>query len=236
MRRARRARDHPLRRRSRRRARPADAARAAAQAARALCAELRRGQRGERGRRARHHTAHRRGAARRRRGRHHAGQPRLPSPRDLRLPRRAGADPAARQLPALPTRARRLRRRAPRRAPRRGQPVGQPVPAGGPPGVRGDRVGPGEPRRAYRPRPRRHARGGHEREGGDGLVPRRSRDRRRGDAHPRPHCGRPGAAGRDRLHHRRGDDRPARRSDRRQEGAGDRVAADPHVRAVRDRR
>ena len=101
-----RRREHPVLRRPRRRHRPAHAARAAAAAARAPRPDVRRRQRRERRRRARHHAEDRRRAARRRRRRDHARQPRLPPPRDLPLPRRAAADPAPRQLPARPARAR----------------------------------------------------------------------------------------------------------------------------------
>ena len=57
--------------------------------------------------------------------------------------------------------------------------------------------------RQGRPRARRHARRGHEREGRHGLVPRRPRHRGRRDAHPRADRRRARAAGRDGLHHRR---------------------------------
>ena len=71
-----------------------------------------------------------------------------------------------------------------------------------------------------RPRARRHARRGDEREGGDGLAPRRPRDRRRRHPHARPDRRRPDPARRHRLHHRRRHDRAARRRDRRQARAG----------------
>ena len=85
-----------------------------------------------------------------------------------------------------------------------------------------------------RPHPRRHARRGHEREGRDGLVPRRPRERRRRHAHAHPDGRRTRAAGRHRLHHGRRDDRAARWRDRRQEGACDRVARHADAHPLRD--
>ena len=52
--------------------------------------------------------------------------------------------------------------------------------------------------------------------------------------HPRADGRRARAARRDRLHHRRRHDRPARRRDRRQEGAGDRALPDADAGALRD--
>ena len=52
----------------------------------------------------------------------------------------------------------------------------------------------GQLRGQGRPRARRHARRGDEREGRHGLVPRRPRDGRRRHAHPRPHGRRARAA------------------------------------------
>ena len=99
---------------------------------------LRRRQRRERRQRRRHHAEDRRRAVRRRRRRDHARQPHLPPARDLRLPRRARADPAAGELPQKPARPRLVRRRARRRAARRREPVGQPLHAR--PGTRRSRT------------------------------------------------------------------------------------------------
>ncbi len=90
--------------------------------------------------------------------------------------------------------------------------------------------------RRRRPRARRRARRGDLREGGDGLAPRRPRDRRGRHAHARSDRRRARAAGRDRLHHRRRHDRCPRRRDRRQARAGDRVAAHADAGALRDLR
>ena len=102
----------------------------------------------------------------------------------------------------------------------RGEPVGHAVPGGGALAVPGGRRRPGRAARQDDPRAGGHARRGHQREGGDGLAPRRARDRLRGHPHPRAHRRRPRAARRHRLLHRRGHDRRPRRGDRREEGAG----------------
>ena len=114
-----------------------------------------------------------------------------------------------------PARPRHLHRRARRRHARRRQPQRQPLHAGRQPGARDGRRGAARGL-GRRPRAGRHARGGDEREGRDGLVPRRQGDRRGRHAHARPDRRRPRAARRDGLHHRRRHDRRARRRDRRQ--------------------
>ena len=132
---------------------------------RAPRADVRRGQRRERRGRPRHHAEDRRRAVRRRRRRHHAGQPRLPSQGDLPVPRRSGAHHAPGELSALAAGARLGDRRARRRAPRGGQPQRQPLPARRAAGLRRDRRRARPARGQGRPRPRRHARRGDEREG-----------------------------------------------------------------------
>ena len=84
-----------------------------------------------------------------------------------------------------------------------------------------------------RPRARRHARRGDEREGRARLVPRRQGHRRRRHAHARADRRRARAPGRDRLHHRRRHDRRPRRRDRRPPRAVDRGHAHAHADALR---
>ena len=96
-----------------------------------------------------------------------------------------------------------------------------------------------DPRRAARPgrpRARRLPRRGDQREGRDGLAPRRPRDRLRGHPHPRAHRRRARAPRRHRLRHRRGDDRPARRRDRREARAGAGALPHPDAGPLRDLR
>ena len=62
---------------------------------------------------------------------------------------------------------------------------GHALPGGGALAVRARSTRPRRAARRRRPRARGHARRGHEREGGDGLAPRRARDRLRGHPHPR---------------------------------------------------
>ena len=190
-----------------------------------LAARLRRRQRRERGRRPRDHAQDRRRALRQRRRRDHARQPRLPPPGDPPLPRARAADRPAGELPAPPARQRRDDRRAGRRAAGVVNLIGTVfLDAARSPFDEIESLL-HEPRGQGRPRPRRPARRGDEREGRDGLVPRRPRHRGRRHPHARPDRRRARAARRHRLHDRRRHDRPARRRDRRQEGAGDRVAA-----------
>jgi metallophosphoesterase (TIGR00282 family) len=64
--------------------------------------------------------------------------------------------------------------------------------------------------------------------------PGRPRDRLRGHPHARAHGRRPRAAGRHRLHQRRGNDGSARGRDRREARAGARALQDDDARQVRD--
>ena len=158
----------------------------------------------------------RRRAVRGGRRRDHARQPRLPPPRDLPLPRRASRGSCGPRTTCTGSRA-----------------TGHTVVERD--GVRlgvvnlSGNVFMAAGRSAFaeadalvarltgdgRPHARRHARRGDEREGRDGLAPRRPRDRGARDAHARADRRRAGAAGRDRLHHRRRHDRRARRRARR---------------------
>ena len=168
---------------------------AAARPARAPRARLRRRQRRERRRRARDHPEDRRRAVRRRRRRDHARQPHLPPPRDLPVPRRAASGSCGRptSCAASPATA-----GAWSRATACGSGVvslsGNLFMNAGRAGVRRGRRGAARAARQGRPRARRHARRGDEREGRDGLAPRRPRDRRRRHPHPRPDRRRPRAA------------------------------------------
>ena len=85
------------------------------------------------------------------------------------------------------------------------------------------------------PRAGGHARGGHEREGCDGLAPRRARHGVPGHPHARAHRGCPRAAGRHRLLHRRGHDGPARGRHRREARASARAVLDDDGGPVRER-
>ena len=85
-------------------------------------------------------------------------------------------------------------------------------------------------------RARRLPRRGDEREGGDGPLARRPRDRGLRHAYARPDERRARAAGRDGGDHGRGDDGPARLGDRRQGRARDPADAHRDARAVRDGR
>ena len=173
----------------------------------------------------------------RRRRRHHARQPRLPPARDLRLPRPHERDPAALQLPAQPAGARRLRRRARRRAARRREPQRQPLPARRAPGVhrRSTRRSASCAGRVDHVLVDFHAEATSEKVAlGWYLDGRVTRGRRH--PHPRADRGRPRAAGRHGLHHRRRHDRPARRRHRRAQGAVDPRLRHAHERALRDLR
>ncbi|CAA9493613.1 MAG: Uncharacterized protein YmdB, partial [uncultured Solirubrobacteraceae bacterium] len=223
---------HPLRGRRRGRRRPPDAARPAAAAALRARRRLRGGQRRERRRRHRHHPADGRRAAVAGSRRDHARQPHLPPSRGLVLPGLRAANSASGQLPARPAGAGDLRRRARRCAAGHRQPDRQPVHGQRDAGLRRSRPGARGGRRG-RSRPGRHARRGDQREGGPRLAPRRTGHGRGGDPHARSDGRCAGAPRRHRLRHRRGDDRRARRRDRRQAGAVDRGDAHPHADALR---
>ena len=131
----------------------------------------------------------------------------------------------------LPARPRRVRRRARRRAARRGQPLGQRLPARRA-RTRSRRSTPiaRRPARPLRPRARRLPRRGDEREGRAWAGTSTAASTAVVGTHTHvPTADARVLPGRDRLHHRRRDDRPARRRDRRRQGAGDRVAAHAHV-------
>ena len=91
-------------------------------------------------------------------------------------------------------------------------------------------------RRQGRPRPRRHARRGDEREGRDGLAPRRPRDRGGRHPHARPTADARVLPGGTAYITDVGMTGPRGGRDRRQARAGDRVAASRTCRALRDLR
>ena len=170
------------------------------------------------------------GAGRRR---DHARQPHLPPPRGLAVPGGGAADRAPVQLPARRSRA--AGRRSSSRTACRSAIVNLSgivhLQAGSPPLVAVDAALREVVRR--RPRARRHARRGDEREGRAGLVPGRQGDRGGRHPHARPDRRRARAAGRHGLHHRRRHDRRPRRRDRDEEGAVDRGHAHAHADALR---
>ena len=231
-------REAPLRRRRGRRHRPAHAAARCCPALRERApARLRRRQRRERRRRRRHHPEDRATSCSTPAvdaitlGNHayrHRDVYELPRPRASASCGRPTTPRAARAA-ATPS----SRRRA---AARRRQPVRATLflEAGALAVRRGGR-GAGRAARKRRRRARRHARRGDQREGRDGLAPRRARDRPCVGTHTHvPTADARVLPGGHRLHHRRRHDRPARRRDRRQARAGDRALPDADAGALRD--
>ena len=186
---------------------------------------------------ARHHAEDRRRAVRGRRRRDHARQPRLPP--------RARSTRTSTREPRILRPANFLRSQPGHGTcvvERDGVRLGvvnlsrQPLPARRPLGLRRGRRRARRAARQGRPRARRHARRGDEREGRDGLAPRRPRDRRRRHAHARPDRRRARAAGGTAYITDVGMTGAARRRDRRQARAGDRGARDADAGALRDLR
>ena len=137
----------------------------------------------------------------------HPRQPHLPPPRGLLLPGVGAADHPPRELPRgepgpRPRRRRRRGDEGGRRQPQR--PAPPPGRALALPGRRRDH---GVPRGLRRRGDRRLPRRADQREGRDGLAPRRPRRGGPRHPHPRPHRRRPGPAGRHRPPDRRRDDR-----------------------------